>query len=224
MKNDSSSCEERQGQQGAWCTINEFRKVNLAAREMALRTLQKKANEGLLPVPMKRILHPNGKSYTYLLNITDPKEIKRLIAYRTVKNVQKSNPARPNTQAADLSTEIPGNNKKSPLLRLSIRVPADSLVDIAMNTPLIRKTFIQQLNHIAKTAKEAGFDKTPQTRKKRYDIRIKRETRNYIQKYAKDMSMTENAAFISLFMECLHSDPRVKAAIIASNMARNNNL
>ena len=92
MKDGSSSCEERQGQQGAWCTINEFRKVNLAAREMALRTLQKKANEGLLPVPMKRILHPNGKSYTYLLNITDPKEIRRLISYQKVPTSSLINP------------------------------------------------------------------------------------------------------------------------------------
>ena len=43
-----------------WCTINEYRRINLWARGLTVRWIQKRAKIGGLPMPVKRVLHPRG--------------------------------------------------------------------------------------------------------------------------------------------------------------------
>ncbi|MFA5180425.1 MAG: hypothetical protein WC405_03835 [Syntrophales bacterium] len=204
-----------------WCTIKEYKKINPWAREVKIRCLQIRAKEGMLLDPVKKVLHPSGKYHIYLVSITDPKSLKALRFYRSVKEYQKANILRPDSQMPDPYWESPDNDDaESPRsLRLSIRITIGTPIAIVMQSKLYRDIFLNQLEDMAERSSKKTEEKLP-TRRNQYRIPLKTKTFNYVKSYAGDMGLTVSAAFLSLFMEFLQANQSILRYAAEENMQR----
>jgi len=82
--------------QGMWCTLKEYQKINNFAKSNTLRHLQELAKKGALLSPSRK-KDPLRKTGAYLVNVTDQSEINRLLVLRATqkdRNAKSKTPAR----------------------------------------------------------------------------------------------------------------------------------
>lgn len=193
-----------------WCTIKEYRRINLWARGLTLRWIQKRAKIGVLPIPVKRVLHPKGgKDPMYLLNLTDPGEISSLIAYRKVQAYKKANNiTSDNSQKPGSYCEPPVRKEQSNQSRLNISVPPGTPIDIVMQSKNYRNMSVFLIGCLAGNKSTKTVKETNST-KNRYNLCLSGKTYEYVRRYAKDTKQTMCTAFVSLLSNILQENPQM---------------
>ncbi len=183
-----------------WCTIKEYRRISVWAKEISARRIRQMIQTGIFPEEVRRMtIGKTGAKYTYQIKLTNPEEVNKLSRMRCVDA----------TIPTDTNSQVltDPDSRKPTLFSLDMTIPVGSFLDIAMQNKLIRREYQTYLSNHAKRKPEESGDhlRTSKNLKNRYIVRCNRNMGNSLYEYSKQTGLTMKESYVVLLMEYLNS-------------------